>query len=322
MKHLAPLGGVYQAGTLSGNPVAVAAGMVPLALGTDTDGSVVAPAGLCGVVGVKPEPGFLPLQGIAAVSTVQDAVGVLAFRLEDALTALHELTGRLAEPIGLPDLADLRLGNWQIPRTPEEVRRTMDTAIAQLVGAGVQVVPLELPLDQQLLIDGMLALTSGFRPALEGYLRTRPGAPASLDELIAGNAADPVELELFGQDLFEQAALIGAGERAEAVHLHERVRVAAAAVIEKTMLRYGIDAILAPSNEPAWRMDYELGDPYPLSSSSPSSLARFPNLSIPVGFSGDLPVGMSVFGPRTLLELIPIALCVESLCSTIRQPDL
>jgi amidase len=307
-------------GSSSGSAVAVAAGMVPLALGTETDGSVIAPAGLCGVVGVKPEPGLLPLQGVAVVSPVQDAIGLLAGRLDDAVTALQELTGRPAQPVGLPDIDDLRLGSWQIPRTPEEVCRAMDTAVEQLTAAGVQVVPLELPLDEQLLVDGMLALTSGFRPALEAYLRTRPGVPASLDEIIACNAADPIELALFGQDLFEQATLIGADERAEAAHLHERARVAAAAAIEKAMLRYGVDAILAPSNEPAWMMDYELGDPYPLSSSTPSSLARFPNLSVPIGLSGHLPVGMSIFGPRTLRELVPLALCVEGICSTTRSP--
>lgn len=309
-------------GSSSGSAVAVAAGMAPLALGTDTDGSVVAPAGLCGVVGVRPEPGLLPLEGIAAVSPVQDAVGVLAIRLADAVTMLHELTGRLAEPVALPDIDDLRLGSWQLPRMPEQVRRVMDTAMDRLTAVGVQVVPVKLPLDEQVLVEGMLALTAGFRPALESYLAARPGVPTTLDELIEGNLADPVELKLFGQDLFEQAALIGAGEQAEAVQLHERVCAAAAGVIERTMLRYGVDAILAPSNEPAWILDYELGDPYPLSSSTPSSLARFPNLSIPVGFSGDLPVGMSIFGPRTLRELMPIALCVEDICRQARLPNL
>ncbi len=309
-------------GSSSGSAVAVAAGMVPLALGTDTDGSVVAPAGLCGVVGVKPEPGLLPLQGVAVVSPVQDAVGLLAGRLEDVVTALHELTGWPAGPVDRPELDDLRLGCWQIPRTPEEVLRAMDTATEQLAAAGVQVVPLDLPMEEQLLIDGMLALTAGFRPALEAYLRTRPEAPDTLDELIAGNAEDPVELSLFGQDLFEQAALIGDDERTEASELHERVRAAAAALIEKAMVRYGVDAILAPSNEPAWMMDYELGDPYPLSSSTPSSLARFPNVSVPIGFSGDLPVGMSIFGLRTMRELLPLALSIEDICSTTRAPAL
>jgi amidase len=183
----------------------------------------------------------------------------------------------------------------------------------------VSTVPFELAIDQQLLVDGMLALTSGFRPMIEAYLATRSGAPETLDQLIAANADDPVELALFGQDLFEQAALISEGERREASPLAERVRAEAVGCIEAVMFRYGIDAILAPSNEPAWRVDYELGDPFPLSSSSPSSLARYPNLSMPLSAPGDLPIGISIFGPATLRGLAPIALCLERLCSDARQ---
>jgi amidase len=293
--------------------------MAPLALGTDTDGSVIGPAGLCGVVGIKPEPSLLPLDGVCATSADQDAIGVLGLRVEDVLAALHELSGVLAEPISLPSMTDLRVGLWQIPRVPPLVREAMDLVAAELAAAGVSTVPFELAVDQQLLIDGMLSLTSGFRPMIEAYLATRPGAPGTLDELIAANADDAIELALFGQDLFEQAALISEGERRESWPLAERVRTAAVGNIELALFRYGIDAILAPSNEPAWRVDYELGDPFPLSSSSPSSLARFPNLSMPISAPGDLPIGISIFGPPTVRELAPIALCLERLCSSARQ---
>lgn len=307
-------------GSSSGSAVAVAAGMAPLALGTDTDGSVVGPAGLCGVVGVKPEPGLLPLTGVCATSSWQDSVGVLALRASDAAIALGVLCDALDTPMILPSPDQLRIGIWQIPRAPAPVREIMEQVAAGLTAAGFSTVPFELPFDQQLLVDGMLAMTAGFRPMLEAYLRTRSDAPASLDALIEANLADPVELELFGQDLFEQAALIGAEERSEAVGLREQVRDAAARSIEAALFRYGIDVVLAPSNEPAWRLDYELGDPFPLSSSSPSSLARFPNLSVPAAVPGDLPIGVSMFGPPTLRELLPISLVIEGACSALRPP--
>jgi amidase len=306
-------------GSSSGSAVAVAVGMAPLALGTDTDGSVVGPAGLCGVVGLKPQPSLLPLDGVCATSAGQDAIGVLGLRVEDVLTALHELSRTPPEPVSLPSMSDLRVGLWQIPRAPAPVQEVMEQLAADLATAGLSTVPFQLAVDQQLLIDGMVSLTSGFRPMIEGYLATRAGAPRTLDELIAANADDPVELALFGQDLFEQAALISEGERRESSSLAERVRVAAVDSIESAMMRYGIDAILAPSNEPAWRVDYELGDPFPLSSSSLSSLACFPNLSIPISAPGDLPIGISIFGPPTVRELAPIALCLESLFSSARQ---
>ena len=307
-------------GSSSGSAVAVAVGMAPLALGTDTDGSVVEPAGLCGVVGIKPEPGLLPLTGICATSSWQDSVGVLAARVSDAAIALDALSGGLGAPMSLPSPGELRIGLWQIPRAPAPVRETMELVATELAAAGVSTVPFELPFDQQLLVDGMLAMTAGFRPMLEAYLETRPDAPADLDALIAANAADPVELALFGQDLFEQAALIGEEERSEAASLRERVRTVAASSIEAVLFRYGIDVILAPSNEPAWRLDYELGDPFPLSSSGPSSLARFPNLSVPVAEPGDLPIGVSMFGPPTLRELLPMSLAIEGICSAVPPP--
>jgi len=308
-------------GSSSGSAVAVAVGMAPLALGTDTDGSVVGPAGLCGVVGVKPEPAFLPLTGVCAVSGWQDSVGVLALRVADALAALGALGDRLGTPMSVPAAARLRLGSWQPPRTPTPVRETMERVTAELAAAGVHTVPVELPFDPRLQLDAMLALTAGFRPVIEAYLRDRPGAPGTLDELIAGNLADPVELALFGQDLFEQAALIGEDERHQARRLCERLRAAAAGGIRAALARYRIDAILAPSNEPAWRLDYELGDPLPLNSAGPSSLARLPNLSIPAGAPGELPIGVSMFGPPTLRRLLPMALSIEHLCARMRQPS-
>jgi amidase len=306
-------------GSSAGSAVAVATGMAPLALGTETDGSIVGPAGLCGVVGVKPETGLLPLDGIVPISPVQDTVGVLAARLGDAALAMAALTGR---PPAEPDPAMLRVGLWRVPRMPGAVDAVLDSAVQALRSAGVAVVPIELALDRQTVEDGLLAMYAEFRPGLEAYLRGRPDGPQTLAELIEGNRADPVELSLFDQDLFEQAQLIGEAERAKAGLARQSSREQARKLLDRTMRRYGVQALLAATNEPAPVIDYELGDPGTPGSSTPAALAGYPNISLPVGHFRELPVGISVFGPPTLDRLLPVALRLAEACAVRRTPAL
>ncbi|MGW2395274.1 amidase family protein [Kitasatospora sp. NPDC001664] len=306
-------------GSSAGSAVAVATGMAPLALGTETDGSIVGPAGLCGVVGVKPETGLLPLDGVVPITPELDSVGVLASRLSDAALALSVLGGQTAPE---PDPGMLRVGVWRVPRMPGVVDAVLDSATQALRSAGIAVVPVELALDQQTVEDGLLAMYAEFRPALEQYLAGRPGGPRTLAELIEGNRSDPVELSLFGQDLFEQAQLIGPGERERAVPARQRSRDAARRLLDRTMRRYGVQALLAPTNEPAPVLDYELGDPGTPGSSTPAALAGYPNVSLPVGQFRELPLGVSVFGPPTLARLLPVALRVAEACAVRRTPAL
>ncbi|BFV55959.1 amidase [Kitasatospora sp. CMC57] len=306
-------------GSSAGSAVAVATGMAPLALGTETDGSIVGPAGLCGVVGVKPETGLLPLDGIVPISPVQDTVGVLAARLGDAALAMAALTGR---PPAEPDPAMLRVGLWRVPRMPGAVDAVLDAAVQALRAAGVAVVPVDLALDRQTVEDGLLAMYAEFRPGLETYLRGRPGGPQTLAELIEGNRADPVELSLFDQDLFEQAQLIGEAEREKAGPARHSSREQARTLLDRTMRRYGVQAVLAATNEPAPVIDYELGDPGTPGSSTPAALAGYPNISLPVGHFRELPIGLSVFGPPTLERLLPVALRLAEACAVRRTPAL
>lgn len=310
-------------GSSSGSAAAVAAGMAPLALGTETDGSVVTPAGMCGVVGVKTETGLLPLDGIAPISRVQDTVGLLAARLSDAELALSVLTGRPGPVAPPPDDAPVvRLGLWRVPRMPGVVHTVLEAAVGRLRAAGMAVVPVELPIERPMLDDGLLAMYAEFRPSLEAYLRTRSGGPRTLAELIDANRADPVELSLFGQDLFEQAQLIGDDERTRAGSARARSRERARALITRTMRRHGVDALLAATNEPAPAIDYELGDPGTVGSSTPAALAGYPNISVPAGYPGGLPVGLSVFGPPDLDRLLPLARRVADACHVVSRPAL
>ncbi|MEY9968106.1 amidase [Streptacidiphilus sp. MAP12-16] len=297
-------------GSSSGSAAAVAAGMAPLALGTETDGSVVGPAGACGVAGLKPPPGLLPRRGVVPISETEDCVGLLAPRLEDAVLALAALGGPPAPEPRPP--RTLRLGLWRVTGMPRAVNAALDAAAEALRHRGAVVVPVELVLERDLLADGLRAMYAEFRPSVERYLRTRAGVPQTLPDLIAANLADPVELSLFGQDLFETALRVSEDDRAHAVGYRGRAVERATALLDGVLRRHGLDAVLAATNEPAWLVDHQLGDPFSPGSSTAPSLARRPNLTLPLGTAEGLPIGLSVFGPDDLTPLLGAALGIEN----------
>lgn len=292
-------------GSSSGSAVAVATAMAPLALGTETDGSIVGPAGVCGVAGLKPETGLLPSAGIVPVSAALDVAGVLAGRLADAVTCLEVLAGR--DFGATADLAGARFGLWRVPGMPSEVDAVLDDAGKRVRAT---IVPVDLTIPRSLSANAIRALFAEFRPSVENYLRTRGGVPSTLAGLIAANRADPVELSLFGQDLFEQTASVS-GTARTAAETRAQVRAQARELIRTTLRDHGIRAVLAPSNQPAWPIDHANGDPFPRTSSTPAALAGYPNVSVPAGDVAGLPVGLSVFGPATSAELLPLALALE-----------
>ena len=307
-------------GSSAGSAAAVAAGMAPLALGAETDGSIVGPAGVSGVVGVKPECGLLPLRGVAGISAAMDCVGPLASRVGDAAICLAVLAGQPALAGLTAPVAPVRVGVWLPPGVPDDVAAVL-TSVA---GPGVTLVDVDLEVPEEAAADGMFALYAEFRPSIEEYLRERrcAGGPASLAEVIAGNAADPGELALFGQELLEKVADLPAHADRAAVAARERSRAEARAVLADVLKRNDLEAIVAPSNEPAWPVDYARGDAGRLSSSTLAALAGYPNVSVPAGLVDGLPVGVSVFGPKNLAKLLPLALLIERACGPRPWPTL
>jgi amidase len=298
-------------GSSAGSAVAVAAGMAPLALGTETDGSIVCPAGACGVVGFKPESGLLPSGGVVPISQAADAVGIFAARVSDVAVALSVLTGRVPGSVPAMSLAGRRLGLWRVDGMPNDVNRLLDDVSTALRRAGAQVVPIGLAVSRSLLVQWFRGLYADFRPSLEAYLRTREGVPQTLPELIEANVADGVELSLFGQDVFEQIAAMTPERCAAWAPGQQEAQRAARALIDGALLRHDIDVVLAPSNEPAWPIDHENGDPPTYNSSTTAAMAGYPNISVPAGFVDGLPVGLSVFGPSRATRLLPFAAAVE-----------
>ncbi|MFI6039791.1 amidase family protein [Streptomyces sp. NPDC051315] len=305
-------------GSSAGSAAAVAAGMAPLAIGTETDGSLVCPAGVCGVAAIKPAPGTLPSAGVVPVSAVQDTIGPLASRLRDAALCLAVLTGRPLPRDPAPP-GTVRVGLWHVQGMSPDAREVAERAAERLRDAGAVVVPVALTLPRDMLVDGLDALCAEFRPSLERYLSSRRDAPATLDEIILANRQDPVELELFGQDLFERCAALTDEDRALATDRRRHSRQRARELLAAALADHGVDVLMAATSGPAWRID-DGPDPFTRTSSTLPALAGRPNVTVPAGFVGELPVGISLFGPPALEALLPYALLAERCCGERRTP--
>jgi amidase len=125
-----------------------------------------------------------------------------------------------------------------------------------------------------------------------------PGQPDTLAQLIAFDKNDPVELSKFGQEIFEQSEV--APRPDDPVYLMERQVATSSAQrsIDETMANMHLDAIMAPTNSPAWKTNYATGDAFVLGSSTPAAVAGYPNTQVPAGFAGPLPIGVSFFAGR------------------------
>ncbi|MFI8304173.1 amidase family protein [Streptomyces sp. NPDC085927] len=305
------------AGSSSGSAAAVAAGLAPLAIGTETDGSVVCPASVTGVVGVKPEHGLLPVGGIVPISPALDTPGVLSGSCADAAACLAALTGE-ALPGPVP-VAGLRLGVWPGRRMAPAARDVLDRTVTALTAAGATVVPVELVLDSGVLEEALEALVAEFRPSAEHYLAGRRGAPPTLAALI--EATRPLEAP-FGQDLFERALAVTDEQSAQASVQRVRARQWARTLLHDALTGADVSAVVAPTSDPAWPVDHTGGDRRARNTSTVPALAGYPHITVPAGLHDALPVGVSVFGPPRIRDALAIATAVETVCGPRPVPRL
>jgi amidase len=283
-----------------------------VAIGTETDGSIVCPGGANGVPGFKPSVGLISRAGVVPVTGEQDTPGPMARHVVDLAIAMSVLQGRDADdpatthypddqivdyPAALDPnaLRGARIGYWHVPNEAAAVRQsTMDT----LAAAGAVVVPVSLPYQDEIGTAELPAMWAEFRHDLEVYLATRTGAPRTFAELIAFNKNDPVELSRFGQDHLERAA--DSPSLSDPDHRRRRALATELArkSIDETMAAERLDVIVAPTNDPAWPIDYAAGDRDDVSSSSPAAVAGYPTATVPAGFAGHLPIGVSFIAGR------------------------
>jgi amidase len=302
-------------GSSSGSGAAVAAGYAPLAVGTETDGSITCPAALNGIVGLKPTVGSIPGTGIVPISHRQDTAGPMTRSIRDAALMFAVLAGRPAFSVDPGDsVAGLRIGiaRSQMWGHHPGSDAAAGAVVAALAAAGVEVVDdlvlPDLPADRSI---GRLLLTDLVHD-LAGYLAGRDDAPvASLADVIAFNRAHAdVELPHFGQDLFELAIdFAGADDADEKYQEALTVCLAAARTdgIDKLVGEHRLDALVAPTYPPAWKIDLLDGDHGLGSCTSYSAIAGYPILTVPNGSLDGVPLSFALLGTAgsepTLLRL-------------------
>jgi amidase len=306
-------------GSSSGSAAAVAASLAQVAVGTETDGSIISPAAVCGVVGAKPTFGTVPGAGIVPLSSCQDTPGPIARHVADAALLHAVLCGTSPSDLRGATLRGARIGVWRPAGLDAAVTDVLDAALAALSAEGATATDVEV--DSSATQDAEWpALLAEFRHDIDAYLATAPDAAArSLAELIAFNKADPDELAYFGQSLFEQA--LTAPDLDDPTYREQRAAATreARAVLDRALA--GVDAILTPSNDPAWLIDYAAGDIYHVETSTPAAVAGYPSISVPAGFAGLLPVGVSLIGrPGKDADLWRLAYAFEQAVPARRAP--
>jgi amidase len=333
-------------GSSSGSGAAVAANLCAVAVGSETDGSIVSPSSACGLVGLKPTVGLVSRSGIIPISHSQDTAGPMTRTVRDAALLLAVLaapdeTDPATRHSGRPSGADftngldaggLRGARIGVPRPvyfgySPAADALAEQALSVLRGLGAILVD-PAPIATATSLDGPedVVLLYEFKADLDAYLRGLSGAgPRSLAEIISFNEKNvATEMPFFGQDRFFKAQ--GKGPLSEPAYRKAVAlcrRLAGRDGIDATMDRYRLDALVAPTQGPTWLIDLVNGDSFGGSSSTPAAVAGYPSITVPMGQVHSLPVGLSFFG-RAWSEptLLRFAFAFEQATHHRRPPEL
>ena len=309
-------------GSSSGSAVAVAIGLAPVAIGTETDGSITCPASVTGVVGFKPTVGLVSRTHIVPISHSQDTAGPMATTVEDAARVLTVIAGSdpmdpataeadarkvdYAAALDADSLRGARIGvmRFLLPNYSEETRTEFEKALEAMQAAGAEIVDItEAPADFRR-IGGweLTVLLTELKHDLNAYLASTDPAQVrtrTLADVIAFNAAEPRETVLFGQDLFERAEATGGLDDPAYVEARARsLRAAGPEGIDRMMAEHRVIALVAPTTSRAWTNDREDEDDMQGSASRLAAVAGYPHLTVPMGFDRGMPVGISFIAGR------------------------
>jgi amidase len=306
----------------------VSANLCALAVGTETDGSIVCPSAANGVVGIKPTVGLVSRSGIIPISHTQDTAGPMARTVRDAAILLTAIAGsdprdpatRNARAIDYTSALDangLRGARIGVARTryfgySDVTDKLIEDAIALMKSQGAIIVdPADIATAGKFDDAEFDVLLYEFKADLNAYLASL-GAKApfrSLKEIIAFNEQHRAEeMPYFGQEIFTMAQ--AKGPLTEKKYLDARAkcrRMSRTEGIDATMDKYKLDGIVAPTGSPAWTTDLINGDHFTGASATPAAVAGYPNINVPAGFVSGLPVGISFFG-RAYSEAVLIRL--------------
>ncbi len=329
-------------GSSSGSAVAVAANLTVVAVGTETDGSIVCPSGINGIVGIKPTLGLVSRTGIIPLAHSQDTAGPMARSVRDAAILLAAMTGADPDDPAMADMTDAirdytanltaagldgkRIGvirSYYGAGDRPPVDALLEGSIATLGARGAEVVD-NLEIDMTGIYDAEYeVLLYEFKADLNQYLVASNAPVKSLTEIIEFNSANAeIVMPHFGQDIMIAANSKGPLTEPEYVKaLADSKRIARSA-IDRALEEHDLDALIAPTNGPAWLTDHINGDSFGVGSSSYAAVSGYPNITVPAGFVAGLPIGLSFIGaPNTEKTLIEIAYAFEQATGARRAPE-
>jgi amidase len=321
-------------GSSSGSAVSIAAGLAAVAIGTETDGSIVSPSSMAGLVGFKPTLGLVSRDGIVPIAHSQDTAGPMARSVADAAAVLQVIAGAdqrdkatlesqraAVDYLAALDRQGLKGARLGLARNPfvthANVLALADEAVKRLKALGATVIDVEIPNTDKYGETELEVLLHELKADLNAYLAEfAPGAPVkSLADIIAFNEKHrDREMPYFGQEFFLQAQEKGGLDSpAYLAALENNRRYSRAEGIDKVMDEHRLDALIAPTSGPAWMTDLVNGDRDTGGFSSPAAVAGYPHVTVPSGMvNGVLPVGLSFVGrPYSEAVLLRFAYAFE-----------
>ena len=303
-------------GSSSGTGAAIAASLATVGIGIETDGSILCPSAVNGLVGIKPTVGLVSRSGIIPISSSQDTAGPMARTVTDAAIVLGVLTSLGPDEIVTRD-AGHHGENYAAALSPDALKgarigvlrdktgyqpaldATFERALAVLRAAGAEVVDADITTAGQWDDAESEVLFHEFKAGLNRYLADSGAPVASLAELIAyNNAHADTEMPWFGQDLFERAQ--AKGPLSDKTYLEARanaIRLARDEGLDATLKAQRLDALVAPTTSSAWMIDPINGDHFSGAGYGVAAVAGTPSITVPMGDVHGLPVGIVFMGP-------------------------
>jgi amidase len=329
-------------GSSSGSGVSVAANLTVVAVGTETDGSVVCPSGINGIVGIKPTLGLVSRSGIIPIAHSQDTAGPMARTVRDAAILLTAMTGVDADDpatasaevhhdysanLTADGLNARRIGvirSWYGAGSNPHVDALFEAAIETLRASGAEIID-DIEFEAGDMYDDKYeVLLYEFRADLNAYLENSGAPVQSIADVIAYNDANADRvMPIFGQEIFLLAEEKGPLTDEAYLEALSDSKDAARGILDGAMEEHQLDALIAPTNGPAWMIDHVNGDTFSIGSSSLAAISGYPNITVPTGYVSGLPIGLSFIGkPWNEKQLIEMAYAYEHATGVRRAPDL
>ena len=329
-------------GSSSGTGSAIAASLGAIGVGTETDGSIICPASVNGLAGLKPTVGLVSRTGIIPISVSQDPAGPMARTVADVALLLNGMAavdaadpsgpaaeGKIAADYTTFLKADALKGKrFGVLRQAMGYHPDVDTSIARAIAAmkaaGAEVIDVKIPTYNAWNDPEFSVLLYEFKDGLNAYLKKSGSPHTSLEALISWNKANAATaMPFFAQEIFEQAQ--AKGPLSEPAYIKARDaarRLAGKDGLLAVLAKEKLDAVIAPSLSPAWPTDHVLGDHFVGAGYGMPAVAGTPSLTVPIGDSHGLPLGITFMGPAySEGELIGFGYALEQATKARKAPE-